>query len=110
MIDGLSDTFMPTGRLMKALLGGRFSAAAALLCTIASISLGPIPLWNRMRAVPYEPADKMTRPLDVRGMIPFGPSEVSFVWTPVMRDPLRTTLETMTYCLYAKLERALAVW
>ena len=74
------------------------------------MSDGPIPLWNRIRGVPNEPADSTTRPFGFNGMMPFGPSDVSFVRTPVMVEPLRMTWETSTYCLYVKFGRGLAVW
>ena len=79
LIEGLSWTLKPTGRLIHSFCGGRFAAAAALPWTIWIWSLGPMPLWKRMREVPKTPADRITRPLGFRGTKPFGPIEVSLV-------------------------------
>ena len=76
--------FIPTGRSMNCEAGGRFAAAAALPWTIEIMSEGPIPLWMRMRDVPNDPAERITRPLGVRGIKPLGPSVVSLVKTPVI--------------------------
>lgn len=40
---------------MKSDAGGKF-AAAVLDWTMLNISLGPIPLWNKILGVPYDPA------------------------------------------------------
>lgn len=68
--------------------------ASVLAFTILIISVGPIPLRKRIRGDPKDPADRTTRPLGVRGIIPLGPREVSFVLTPVIAGPLRTTFWT----------------
>lgn len=44
--------------------------------------------------MPNAPADRITRPFLVSGTKPLGPIVVSFVWTPVIWEPLRTTLVT----------------
>ena len=84
-------TFIPTGRLIHWSCGGTFWPASALFCAILIMSLGPIPLRKRIRGVPNDPADKTTRPLEVSGMTPSGPRDVSLVLTPIIWGPFRTT-------------------
>ena len=70
-------------------------AAAVEFCwTILIMSVGPMPLINRMREDPNDPPDRITEPSSVIGIIPLGPKDVSLVCTPVICEPLRTTLLT----------------
>ena len=95
---------------MKSLVGGRNGAASLFCCTSDIMSEGPIPDWNRMRAVPNTPAERTTRPLGLRGMNPSGPRAVLLVCTPVIVEPFRATDCTRVEVASLKLDRAVAVF
>jgi hypothetical protein len=65
--------------LMKFFEGGSSFTWFGLAWTREIISLGPIPELNKIRGVPNEPAERMTRPFLVSGMKPFGPIAVLLV-------------------------------
>lgn len=79
LIEGLSWTFSPTGRLIHWACGGILGPTTESPWAMVSMSVGPIPAEKSRRGDPKEPPERITRPLGVTGMKPLGPRLVSLV-------------------------------